>query len=1435
MNRMAASLSALLILVVMMGACGGGGSPSVTLTFPGGKALAIDQGQNVTINVTATNDGGMGVTWACSGAACTTLANVTTTAVTFNASGTTGTATITATSKSQANVSGSVVVTVSALPTISTTQAQVTAAPGSAGVAYNFALAVTGGAGAITWTATGLPADGLSINASTGAITGTPTAKGSVTFTATATDSSAAGHQSSSLQLTITVNNPAPPAITTTQAQLTAAPATAGTAYAGFTFHATGTGTLTWSATGLPADGLSLSATGVLAGTPTSKASISIMVTVSDTFGQSSTATPFTITVNNPPAPAIATTQAQLTAKPATVGSPYSFTFAGTGSGTLTWSAAGLPADGLSLNSSTGVVSGTPTTQTTISITLTLSDTFGQSSAATAFTITVDSPPAITSGNNATFTVGAAGTFSVTTTGVPTPTLSETGALPSGVTFVGNGNGTATLSGTPAASTGGVYTITIKATNVVATTPQTFTLTVNQAPVFSSANNATFTVGALGTFTVTAAGPPRPSLSETGALPSGVTFIDNGNGTATLSGTPGAGTGGTYSITINAANIVGTTPQSFTLTVNTAPVFTSASSTTFTVGTAGSFTVVASGTPAPTLSQTAGTLPTGVTFNASTGVLSGTPGAGTGGTYSITFKATNTSGSTNQTFTLTVDQTPAVTSVNNTTFTVGAAGTFQVTTSGFPAPAISDNGAALPSGVTFVDNGNGTGTLSGTPGSGTAGSYPITFTPNNGVGTPAGQSFTLTVNLAPVFTSGTSTTFTAGTAGTFTVMVSGTPTPTLSETGTLPSGVTFLDNHNGTGTLSGTPAAGTGGVFTITIKATNTGGTTQQTFTLTVNQFPFFTSSNNTTFTVGTSNTFTVTAVGPPAVTSLSDNSATLPSGVTYVDNGNGTGTLSGTPASGTQGTTTITFTATNSLGSTSQTFTLTVAVAAVNCAGAPTGHESSFKGRYLFLFQGWNGNGGATPYPQAYVASFAPDGLGNISDLGSGVGGEVDTNDPVNGPVNFNLNSTSTNAAALYKVGADPTGSGDVGCVVLASTSQGGSATFRFSLGKKNASGIYTKGRIIEFDDATGTQSRGSGVMLLQTITSTIQAQSLAFGASGFDSAGGPVASGGFFTVSSGGSITNLTVDFDDAGTVDQGLTGPILGFASNNGFISAPDTIAGRSTALVNLQIGANTSSSHFARYQVDANEYFYISTDAVATSVLLAGRMIATGSLGSFSNSSLGGNYVIHLTGNGGGVANVNIGLVTLSSGSLNGTLFNYQAGGGASTSQTVSGNYAVNKNTGRTVLSGANLGNHPPILYVSAPNSTTEPVSAFLVGTDGSATFGLAEASSGTFTTAGLAGNYFFGTENPGDNSVSNNVGVVTIASSGAVTGTQYKSGNGGLSTGSVSGSSFAITNSNGIGNLGANTVAITNGESIFFFDEGSPAGSSSAKINVVERQ
>jgi hypothetical protein len=73
----------------------------------------------------------------------------------------------------------------------------------------------------------------------------------------------------------------------------------------------------------------------------------------------------------------------------------------------------------------------------------------------------------------------------------------------------------------------------------------------------------------IASFTVTATGSPTPSLLVSGSLPAGIAFSDNGNGTGTLGGTPGARTQGSYPLTITAHNSVGAdSVQNFTLTVN---------------------------------------------------------------------------------------------------------------------------------------------------------------------------------------------------------------------------------------------------------------------------------------------------------------------------------------------------------------------------------------------------------------------------------------------------------------------------------------------------------------------------------------------------------------------------------------------------------------------------------------------------------------------------------------------------------------------------------------------------------------------------------------------------------------------------------------------------------------------------------------------------
>src|ERR1043165_153661 len=100
------------------------------------------------------------------------------------------------------------------------------------------------------------------------------------------------------------------------------------------------------------------------------------------------------------------------------------------------------------------------------------------------------------------------------------------------------------------------------------------------------------------------------------------------------------------------------------------------------------------------------------------------------------------------------DTAPAFTSPSSVTFPQGVLDIFTITTTGTPTPKITSSGH-LPGGVKFVDNGDGTATLSGVPGNGLGlvGDYSLTFTASNGVMPPATQNFTLTISRPPRITS----------------------------------------------------------------------------------------------------------------------------------------------------------------------------------------------------------------------------------------------------------------------------------------------------------------------------------------------------------------------------------------------------------------------------------------------------------------------------------------------------------------------------------------------------------------------------------------------------------------------------------------------------------------------------------------------------------
>ncbi len=418
------------------------------------------------------------------------------------------------------------------------------------------------------------------------------------------------------------------------------------------------------------------------------------------------------------------------------------------------------------------------------------------------------------------------------------------------------------------------------------------------------------------------------------------------------------------------------------------------------------------------------------------------------------------------------------------------------------------------------------------------------------------------------------------------------------------------------------------------------------------------------------------------------------------------------------------------------------------------SGHESVLNGQYAFLVRGASANNGYT----ALLGSFTANGTGGIT------GGIVDFNTSVGSGADISIVS----AGSSYKVGAD-----NRVCLSLA-TADGSAINFRAAVGTL-VGGVATQGRVVRFDDDNDRRPRQSGFLMKQDPTSFSASKisgTYAMGLVGVDSSGKRIAGAGVITADGVSALSNFTADFDDGGALSGNLTG-----GSGSYTVAA----SGRGTSTTTITAPGGSTTTHNVLYMVSSSEVLLLSTDSsLSGSPILSGELkLQTGPFAATSLDNKG--YVFYVAGvdpaNGGNDAV--LGQATFSTNGGATLTIDDNDNGVLQTEQTGPATFTIASN-GRTTLSGAGAGSSPPILYLV--NSS----SGFIIGTDGSASFGFVEQQTGgPFATASiLSGAYFFGADAP-TTGARYQVGAVTLDGAGGVTGNSDVSDSTGLAIDSIS--------------------------------------------------
>ena len=471
---------------------------------------------------------------------------------------------------------------------------------GQVGQAFSYQIVATNSP--TNYAAPGLP-PGLALNASTGLISGTPLLDGTAVVPLTAYNN--AGKGSATLNLTI---SPTAPVITSTGTAT-------GTVNKHFSYRIVANNVPTsYAATGLPA-GLSVdTGTGVINGVPTQPFSSSVNLSAINAAGTGTMTLTLSIT------PGVPIIGGSLNAS-GVVGSAFTYQIVASNQPT-SYTASNLPA-GWSFNSTTGVISGTPTGHGVFNVVLSATNPAGTATANLTLTI-ASVTPVVTSASNASGQMSVAFSYQIAASN--SPISFGASGLPAGL----NVNvSTGLISGTPAQS--GNFSVELGATNDGGTGAAILSLTISpMVPVITSAGNAGGQLGAPFLYEIRAS--QSPTRYSTSGLPPGLSINAI---TGAISGTPTQA--GTFAVSLGATNGTGTGTASLSLTITTtAPVITSALSASVQVNTLFSYQITATNSAA---SFGASGLPAGLSVNTATGAVAGTPTQT--GNFSVTIAATN--------------------------------------------------------------------------------------------------------------------------------------------------------------------------------------------------------------------------------------------------------------------------------------------------------------------------------------------------------------------------------------------------------------------------------------------------------------------------------------------------------------------------------------------------------------------------------------------------------------------------------------------------------------------------------------------------------------------------------------------------------------------------------------------------------------------------